>query len=234
MASSITIQNTVNWELAFLEQQPLLINGMEPALSSATLVLQTMLGPPFAWPWNRFLLTYQTNGPDWTQMGLSKFGHLEGGTVQAVTGGVPWQLEVQNLLLGDNQQARPKFVSPLLDDGMGNITFRLGPAPDQGYNVVLIFQNKAPVMMSLAQTWAPVPDERNYICQWGHLALMSLIGNDARFNEYNAKFITSLLGAQGGLSDLERNLFLANWMRVLSQMQGTQLSVAERYKARET
>jgi hypothetical protein len=93
---------------------------------------------------------------------------------------------------------------------------------------------KSPTVMSLAYTWAPVPDERVYICQWGHLAMMSLIGNDARFNEYNAKFITTLLGAQGGLTDLERNIFLANWTRVLSQMQGTQLSVSERYKARET
>ena len=234
MPSTISIQATVNWELAFLEQQPLLINGMEPALSSATLVLQTMLGPPFAWPWNRAMLPYQTNGSDWTQAGLTRFGHLEGGTVQPITGGNAWELEIKNLLLVDTQQARPRYISPLIDDGTGNITFRLGPSPDQGYNVVLVFQRKAPILMSLASTWAPVPDERNYICQWGHLSLMSLIGNDARFNEYNAKFITSLLGAQGGLTDLERNLFLANWMRVLSQMQGTQLGVTERYKARET
>jgi hypothetical protein len=234
VASSITIQNTINFCLALIEQQPVLINGLEPALSSATLVLQTMLGPPFAWAWNRSTLSYQTNGSDWTQNALTKFGHLEGGTVQLLTGGNAWEVEVKNLLFADTQQARPKYISPLIDDGMGNITFRLTPSPDQGYNVILIMQNKAPVVMSLAQTWAPVPDERNYICQWGFLALMSLIGNDARFNEYNAKFITSLLGAQGGLTDLERNIFLSNWMRVLSQAQGTQLAVSERYKARET
>lgn len=234
MASSITVQNTVSWALPFLEMQPLEIVGMEPALSSATMILQTMLGPPFAWAWNRAFITYQTNGADSTQAGLSKFGHLEGGTVQPLTGGNAWEVEVKNLLLADVQQARPKFISPLIDDGMGNITFRLTPSPDQGYQVTLIAQNKAPVVMSLAQTWAPVPDERNYVCQWGFLSLMSLIGADARFNEYNAKFITSLLGAQGGLSDLERNIFLANWTRVLNQVQGNQLSVAERYKARET
>ena len=233
MASSISVQNTVNWAISFLEQQPLEINGMEPALSSANLVLQTMLGPPFAWPWNRAFLSYPSNGSDYTAS-LPAFGHIEAGTVQPVTGGIAWELEVKNLLLADTQASRPKYISPLLDDGQGNITFRLGPTPDQGYNVNLAYQNKAPQLMSLGTLWAPVPDQRNYICQWGFLALMSLIGNDARFNEYNAKFITSLLGAQGGLSDLEKNIFLSNWMRVLSQVSGTQASVSERYKARET
>jgi hypothetical protein len=88
--------------------------------------------------------------------------------------------------------------------------------------------------MSLGSSWHPVPDEKNYICQWGHLAMMSLIGNDGRFSEYNTKFITALLGAQGGLTDLERNIFLANWTRVLAQLQANQLGTAERYKARES
>jgi hypothetical protein len=62
---------------------------------------------------------------------------------------------------------------------------------------------------------------------------MSLIGNDARFNEYNQKFVTALLSAQGGLTDLERNLFLGNWLRATTQLQGAALATTERYKARE-
>lgn len=233
MSSSVTLQNTTNWALSYLEQQPVLINGMEPALSSSNLVLQTVLGPPFAWPFNRKMISFTTAVQDNVQTGLSDFGFLEGGTVQAATGKA-WEISVKNLLLTDVQQARPQFCSPLLDDGMGGITFRLGPAPDQSYTVILPYQRKAPTMMSMASTWAPIPDERAYICQWGFLALLSLISNDARFNEYNAKFITSLLGAQGGLTDMERNIFLANWTRVMSQLQGVQLGTAERYKARET
>lgn len=235
MSSTITVQNTLNWEKAFLEQQPTLINGMEPALGAANLVLQTMLGPPFAWPWNRDIVTFATSVQDALVAGLSGFSFLEGGTVKAVAGGgKPFSISVQNLLQVDASSARPMFCSPFIDDGAGNITFRLVPAPDQNYNVTLPYQKKAPLLMSLAMTWAPVPDEKNYICQWGHLALMSLIGNDARFNEYNVKFVTSLLGAQGGLSDMERNIFLANWTRVMAQLQSTQLSVSERYKARES
>ena len=232
MASTVTLQSTVNWALPFLEQQPLAINGMEPALSSANLVLQTMLGPPFAWAWNRKMISYTSNGQDYQAI-LSDFGFLEGGTVQAVTGGKAWEISVRNLLLVDAQSARPAFVSPLIDDGMGNITFRLSPAPDQGYNVVLPYQRKPPQLMSFGYTWSPVPDEKNYICQWGFLSLMSLIGNDARFSEYNIKFITALLAAQGGLSEMEKNIFLANWTRVMQNLQSSQLGTQERFKARE-
>jgi len=233
MPSTVTLQNTVNWSKAFLEQQPLLINGMEPALGSSNLVLQTVLGPPFTWPWNRRVISYATNGQDYQMPGLQDFGFLEGGVVYPVTGGKPWEIQVKQTLHFEAQQARPQYCAPFLDDGAGNITFRLVPSPDQGYSVTLHYQRRATTLMSMAYTWSPVPDDKNYICQWGFLALMSLIGNDARFNEYNQKFMTGLLAAQGGLTDLERNIFIGNWTRVLSQVQGTQLGTQERYKARE-
>jgi hypothetical protein len=234
MPSTITIQATITWSEAFLEQQPLLINGMEPALGSANLILQTILGPPFAWPWNRGIIAYSTNSQDYTQAALGNFGFLEGGTVQPLLGGgKAFEIAVKNVLHTDTNQARPQWIAPYIDDGMGNITFRSTPKPDQAYNVILAFQRRAPLLMSLAATWAPLPDDKNYIAQWGFLAMMSLIGNDARFGEYNQKFVTALLAAQGGLTDLERNLFLGNWMRVVSQVQGTQLATSERYKARE-
>jgi len=206
---------------------------MEPALGSANLVLQTIFGPPFAWPFNRGIISYTSAAQDNAQSGLSNFGFLEGGTVQAAAGGKPFEIAVKNVLHVDTSQARPQWCSPWLDDGTGTITFRLLPAPDQSYIVTLPYQKRAPLLMSLAYTWFPLPDDKNYIAQWGFLALMSLIGNDARFNEYNQKFITSLLAAQGGLSDLERNIFLANWTRVMSQLQASQLATAERHRARE-
>jgi hypothetical protein len=234
VASTITIAATANWALPLLEMQPLEILGMEPALSSANLVLQTILGPPMAWPFNRSIASYTSAAQD-VQLSLPDYGFLEGGTVQPSTGTgqLPWSLKVKNYLDTDQSATRPEHISPLLDDGMGNITFRLHPAPEQSYNVLGIYQRRAPQLQSMGYTWAPVPDERAYIYEWGFLALMSLIGNDARFNVYNSKFITSILGAQGGLTEMERNIFLANWTRVMSQLQATQLETAERYRARE-
>ena len=233
MASTITIQNTVNAIKAFIEQQPVLVNGQEPALSSAQLVLSTLLSPPLAWPWNRSITSYTSANQDNQVTGLTTFGFLEGGVVQPASGGKSWELSVQLVLHPDQSAARPAYCAPLIDDGQGDITFRTSPAPDQSYLHTLVFQRKAPRLLSLAYTWAPVPDDLAYIPMWGFLAMMSLIGNDARFNEYNGKFVTSVLSQQGGLTDLERNIFIGNWMRVMSQVQSTQLATQERYKARE-
>jgi hypothetical protein len=231
MASTITILNTANWCAAFLEQQPLQINGMEPALSSANLVLQTILGPPLSWPWNRKALQINTNTQDTAVAGLTDFAFLEGGSIQ--TAGQAYEIQVKNLLSQETAQARIMHVSPLLDDGQGNITFRVSPAPAAAIVANLIYQKKAPIIQSLGTTWYPLPDDKNYLAQWGFLSMMSLIGADTRFNEYNSKFITSVLGQQGGLTDLERNIFIGNWTRVLAQLQATQLATAERYRARE-
>lgn len=233
MASTFTIQNTANWSLSFLEQQPLEINGMEPALSSAQLVLSTLLGPPLVWPWNRSILAFTSASQDYQASGLTNFGFLEGGTVQPATGGKSWELNVKLLLHTDQSNARPQYIGPLLDDGAGNLTFRFSPSPDQSYNAKLIYQRSAPRIQSLAFTWYPVPDDLVYLPMWGFLAMMSLIGNDARFNEYNQKFVTAVLSAQGGLTDLERNIFIGNWMRVSSQIMSTQMSTQERFRARE-
>jgi hypothetical protein len=231
--STITIQQTVTWAKSFCEQQPFSINGMEPALGSANLVLQTILGPPFTWPWNRKIISFTTSDQDSSQVGLGDFGFLEGGTVQAASGGKPYEISVKQMLHADSSQARPQFCAPFLDDGTGNITFRLTPSPDQSYTVILPYQRRAPQLMSMGSFWSPLPDDKNYIAQWGFLALMSLIGDDARFNAYNAKFMSTLLAAQGGLTDMERNIFLANWTRVMSQLQGTQMGTQERFRSRE-
>jgi hypothetical protein len=234
LASTITIQATINWEASFIEQQPVMVNGEEPAISSAQLIMQTILGPPFSWPWNRGVINYTTDDQDYTVAGLTDFGFLEGGSVQATDSGSKFfAIAVKHFIENDASQARPTHASAYIDDGAGNITFRLIPSPDRNYNVTLPYQKKCPLIYSLGQTWAPIPDEKNYICQWGHLALMSLIGNDARFNEYNTKFVTSLLSAQGGLSEMERNLFVGNWLRVAMQLQTSSLAVNERMKARE-
>lgn len=55
MASNTkTILNSVNWAKFFLGNRPFYLDTtLEPALTSANIVAQTMLQPPFKWRWNR-------------------------------------------------------------------------------------------------------------------------------------------------------------------------------------
>jgi hypothetical protein len=51
---AVTILDTIEWAKRFVFRRPLAIgNFLEPALTSANTILQTIIGPPFAWRWNR-------------------------------------------------------------------------------------------------------------------------------------------------------------------------------------
>lgn len=54
--SSITLLQTVDWAKRFIFKRPLALgNFNEPAITSANLILQTIIGAPFRWRWNRIL-----------------------------------------------------------------------------------------------------------------------------------------------------------------------------------
>lgn len=58
-SSSIKLLNTIEWAKRFIGQrQTALGNFNEPALTSANTVLQTIVGAPFAWPWNRAVIGF--------------------------------------------------------------------------------------------------------------------------------------------------------------------------------
>lgn len=60
--STITLDHTIDWAKRFVFQRRLNSgNYIEPAVTSANTVLQTIIGPPFAWPWNRAVIGFITN-----------------------------------------------------------------------------------------------------------------------------------------------------------------------------
>lgn len=57
-----TIQDTINWAKRFtFNRNPVIGNSLEPALTSAQMVKQTILGPPFEWWWNNEELVFTCN-----------------------------------------------------------------------------------------------------------------------------------------------------------------------------
>ncbi len=57
--STRTIQDSINWAKRFMfNRNPAIGNSIDPALTSANIVLQTILGPPFEWWWNNEELTF--------------------------------------------------------------------------------------------------------------------------------------------------------------------------------
>jgi hypothetical protein len=86
MAATITLDETIAWARPYLNWANLLIgdNG-EPAMTAANLTLQTIVGPPFVWPWNRASTTFQTiQGQQDYTMNIANYGFLETASLQMV------------------------------------------------------------------------------------------------------------------------------------------------------
>lgn len=225
--STVTISATIEWakRLSF-NRNPVIGNSLEPALSSANMVKQIILGPPFSWWWNNEEVTFTCNPSVPTPVGTltatttqdyttvtSEFSHIEHASVFDInqTPGKWIELEVKNNLALDSNPDRPRFVSPHVEDAAGNMTWRVMPAPDKNYPVAIHIQKAAALITSINQTWAPIPDFMQYVYNWGFLALMWAFADDPRFQIANQKFVAGLLARAEGINDEERNAFLNAW-----------------------
>lgn len=226
MASTLTLQDSINFVTPILKNQPLMVSNMQPALMAGNIALQTMLGPPMRWRTNRKEINFsisQAGGTDYIQS-VSPLGWIEtqwlvdsAGNYRDLNGAISLAVT------GDN--GRPDLVAPQFDDNNGNITFRFNKTPDANYTAFIDFQGKAPLLTSAASQFAPVSDEFMYIYNHFFLALMSLLVNDSRFPIFENYAISRLLGAQDGLSQQARDIFLGNWANVLATMQRSQAEV---------
>ena len=106
-------------------------------------------------------------------------------------------------------QSRPMNIAAELDDGEGNLTFRLMPPPDAAYPIVLTLQEKPIVITKLSQTFAPIPDEYLMLVRWGFLAWANYyLGRAQDFQIANSKFVAGLLAAQTALTETEKDAFM--------------------------
>lgn len=214
-ATTLTVQNAINFATPILKNQPLQVSNQEPALSAANIVLQRMLSAPFRWRFNRSVIEFVTavTTPPTTDysVNVTNLGFLEECWLIDSNDNAT-QLNGVLSLAVDTNITRPTLIAPQYDNDAGEITFRLQNAPDAVYTVNCNYQQKPPLLTSVASPWYPVPDEFCYIFYLGFLCFVSLLINDSRFPIFEKWFIGALLAAQDGLSEQEKNVFLGNWM----------------------
>jgi hypothetical protein len=239
MASTITLQNTINWASGYIFSQPAALGAAnEPAITIANTVKQAILGPPFVWRWNRATPGAQTltAGTQDYAIALGTFGFLEKAWVTWASGASVQEIEqIVDVLSVETVQDQPTGrIAAQLDDNAGNITFRVSPVPDaaQTYSLQLAFMKKATLFAALSDTWAPIPDEMSYIYNFGFLGLLLAFKKDPRAQVYDARFTAHLLGAQSGLTEMQKNIFLGKWLSTTLEVQAasarTQMGVQGR------
>jgi hypothetical protein len=235
MSVTRNLQASALFSMPFLGYQPVNISNSEPAVTAANLTKQTILGPPFKWNYNRGEFTFPTEPQDQDYyLPLTDFGFLERVTLTD-SKGVVKEIEIVQSLSAESVQKRPGSIAANVMDESGGVTFRLNAIPPIGETYQIDgFYQKAPVLMSsMANTWGPIPDHHAFIYDWGFLSFVSLLTKDARFPIFGQRFTAHLLGAQEGLTALERNIFLGNWLQVMTAQERAQLTTQQGVTARQ-
>jgi hypothetical protein len=230
MATTIQLQNTLNWVAAFIVQRVQAgVQGVanEPFLTGANKIMQTILAPPFKWSWNRrenSSITCTPGVTDYTISGMVDWGWIEKAVGFLVTNTPPsFEIEVSQVLSKETTPSRPSFISPILDDNSGNITFRMMPPPDQAYNITITYQKAAILATSLNGNWAPIPDRYSFLYEQGMLGLMQGMYNAQLYMANMEMFFRQLVGAAEGLTETQRAIFLEDHLRMLREGQVEQV-----------
>jgi hypothetical protein len=232
-----TLQNTVDWSLGFLGYStPTVGPANEPAISSANMVQQVMTSPPFRWAWNRSSLTFVTviGTQDYT-VSVSDFGYAEKATFQFASGKI-MELEILNSTpLGESSdQQQPMKLAVQLNTVGTSVKFRFLGVPNAIYTVIVWYQKFPPTLTALTGgggTWLP-PDYMKYIYNRGFLAYCLEGMGSPTSQQEKVSFAAALLATAEGLTDTEKNIFLAQYLVNPRTMESLQLKTQQGVQAR--
>lgn len=222
-SSTIQLSRSINLAQQFVRNAPLsfVTGNNDPAFSNADWVRQFLLGPPFAWRWNRATvdITCIVGVSDYLTA-ITDFGWIEKAIIiDPENGNQSFELEVEMNLSEETVPNQPSQVSPQFDDGEGNITFRVSPAPISPYVLRLTYQKAAGVFSLATQTWSPIPDYLSYLYNQGFLAKNLEYINDQRYVTAMQLFLQQAVSANNGLTETQMNIFLTERMNSQRQQQ---------------
>lgn len=234
--STIKIQDTLNWAAAFIQQRPSTGVGgsaLEPGLTIANLLMQTIMAPPFKWSWNRVETTYPLPKTDTDVIvTLANWGWLEKATVS--DGSAVIELEVSQVLAVDPKNNRPQKIAPQVDNNDGTIVFRTLPAADKDYVIALTFQKAPALATSLGNsTWAPIPDRYAFLYERGMMAHLQAMYSPQLYALNLEVFFRQLIASAEGLTETEKAIFLEDQLRILRMGQYSSMGAAQGKQARQ-
>jgi len=147
---SLNLQNTLNWTAPYIQYSPLTAGlGLEPAVSIASMIRNSILNPPLTWYFNRAETTFTTvvGQQDYTEA-IPDLAFMEKAALTDDQGNTVEIDDVYNnaaLSISAFQQ-RPTAVSvesSSIIAGALNFKFRFLGVPDKIYLVTIVYQKMA-------------------------------------------------------------------------------------------
>jgi len=232
---STSIQQSVNWALSFLNYStPNVGPNNEPVITSANIVQQIVLSPPFKWPWNRNKANFPITSAnqDYTQS-LSDFGWLELAAVKNTATSKILQLNVlNNSPLGESTDTQqPVTISAQDVTPATTVTFRFLGLPDTNYTAYVTYQKIVTTISNMGDNWS-IPDYLAYIFNQGLLAFLFESAGDTRYQQQKVAFAAALLSNAEGLSESEKNIFMSQFLSNPRMLESTQLKTQQGVQAR--
>jgi hypothetical protein len=129
--------------------------------------------------------------------GISNFGYATSASMQEVNNNSSppnqWSLTVKRELAVSSRLFTPEKVAVMVDYGTGILKIRLLFVPSTViYAVNIIFQARAPLKVSLSDTWAPFPDQFSALYRQAVLARMYRYLNSPQAQVEHAKLLDEI------------------------------------------
>jgi hypothetical protein len=213
-----TLQTTLNWATAFIQNQPLSANtGSEPAVSIASMIRNSIMNAPMSWSWNRFENTANvtnTSNQDYV-ITVSNFGFLEKVSLTDSTGSVQELKDIYNTsaLSINSVQQRPSAAAVISYTPGTSFKLRFNTVPDKIYTINLTYQGLSTQFVSLTDAWSPIPDQ--YSDVYNNLFLSEAFqtaNDDQEAARYRQRGVAALLSKAEGLTQTQINIFRAQWL----------------------
>lgn len=151
---ALTLNNSINFAQAFIEYSPLTAGlGLEPAITVASVIRNSILAPGNVWYWNRNEISFPTivGQQDYTQSisaNGNDFSFIEKATLTDDAGNIYEMKDVYNTspLAVSAFQQRPNAIAAqqvFFTSGTQNVKFRFLGVPDKIYTVTVTYQKRS-------------------------------------------------------------------------------------------
>ena len=152
-----TLAQTINWAQTYIQYEPLTAGtNLEPAMTIASMVRNTILNAPFTWPWNRNEYAINTpNSPaslsagvqDYT-FNIADFAYLEKVSLLSADGTQAFEIQdcYNTNILGlaaPSSQAQPNAAAVKSYTPGTSVALRFLSIPDQAYTGIITYQKLA-------------------------------------------------------------------------------------------